>query len=144
MPIPADSPIDFARIATEMRDAATRWYNATVEVVDPNVGDVEWDAATNVYSNDPEVVVWSGKARVQPVAVASTPNIGISEGSIQRVRVQVTYDDTIGLIRKGMRVRVTDGAQNANLVGLELVVRDAINSSYGWNTTIECDVSADG
>jgi len=144
MPIPADSPIDFARIAMEMRDAATRWYNATVDIVDPNAREVEWDPETNAYSNDPEVTIWSGRARVQPIAVASTPDIGISEGAIQRVRVQVTYDDTIGLIRKGMRVRVTDGAQNVNLEGLELVVRDAINSSYGWNTTIECDVSADG
>jgi len=141
MPIPADSPIDFAKIATEMRDAAARWYNAAVEVFDPNLEQLNWDPETNTYSNDPEVIIWSGKARIQPIRNVSTPNLGFTQGAIQAIRVQVPYDPTVALIRKGLQVRVTDGGENHVLESLEFTVQSAVNSSYGWNTTIECEVS---
>jgi len=144
MPISSDSPIDFAAIALEMRDTAARWYNAEVQVFDPNMEQLVWDAATNTYTGDPEVAIWSGKARIQPVRTARTADLGIMQGSIQGIRVQVPYDESVGLIRKGLQVRVLNGGENKVLESLEFVVREAINSSYGWNTTIECDVSADG
>lgn len=142
MPIPADSPIDFARIAMEMRDVAARWYNAEVQVVDPNVRDLNdyWDPETNDYSQGAETLVWSGKARIQPIRSASTPNLGVTQGGIESIRVQVPYDPTLTLVRKGMQVVVVDGGENHVLESLQFVVRSAVNSSYGWNTTIECDV----
>jgi len=141
MPIPADSPIDFAKIAIEMRDAATRWYNAEVEVFDPNLEQLNWDPETNTYSNNPEVIIWSGKARIQPIRNVSTPNLGFTQGAIQAIRAQVPYDATVALIRKGLQVRVTNGGENHVLESLEFTVQSAVNSSYGWNTTIECEVS---
>ena len=142
MAISKNSSIDFAKIALEMRSITERWYNSTVQIVDPNLEDLTWNPATNTYTGDPEVLIWEGKARIQPVRNATTPDLGITQGSIQAIRVQVPYDDSIGLIRKGLQVRVTDGGENAVLEELEFVVQEAINSSYGWNTTIECEVSA--
>jgi len=44
------------------------------------------------------------------------------------------------LIRKGLQVKVTDGGEDHVLESLQFVVSSAVNSSYGWNRTIECDV----
>jgi len=139
--ISKSTPIDFAKIALEMRDIVARWYNATIQIVDPNVRDLNdyWNPATNTYSQGTETLVWSGKARIQPLGSASEPDLGITQGAIESIRVQVPYDNTLGLIRKGMQVVVTDGGENHVLESLQLVVLSAINSSYGWNTTIECD-----
>jgi len=139
--ISKSTPIDFAKIALEMRDIVARWYNATIQIVDPNVRDLNdyWNPATNTYSQGTETLVWSGSARIQPVSSASEPDLGITQGAIESIRVQVPYDNTLGLIRKGMQVVVTDGGENHVLESLQFVVLSAINSSYGWNTTIECD-----
>lgn len=141
MAISKNTFIDFAAIATEMRGIASRWYNASVEIVDPNVRELNdyWDPETNTYSQATETSVWSGKARIQPLRIAQTPNLGVTQGAVESIRVQVPYDNTRGLIRKGMQVKVTDGGENHILQDLQFVVRSAVNSSYGWNTTIECD-----
>ena len=131
--------IDFHKIAVEMRSVVEGWYNAQVEVIDTNLREQTWDMATNTYGATTETIVWSGKARIQPVRSSSTPQLEVTQGSIQGVMVQVPYDATLGLVRKGMQVRVTSGGEDAVLEDLILVVRSAINSSYGWNRTIECD-----
>lgn len=140
MPISQDSPIDFAKIAIAMRETVARWYNAEVRIYDPNLRDIQWDPVTNEISNNPEVLIWQGKARIQPVRAPLSPSIGIAEGSIQGIRVQVPYDADLELIRKGLQVRVINGGEDKVLEELEFVVMSAINSSYGWNRTIECDV----
>jgi len=140
MAISSGTPIDFAKIATEMRTIVARWYNAQIKIIDPNLRDQVWDMATNTYSTTSEVVLYSGNARVQPLGGASTPDIGITQAAIHGVRIQVPYDATVGLIRKGLQVRVTDGGEDAVLEDLKFVVKSAINSSYGWNRTIECEV----
>jgi len=68
------------------------------------------------------------------------PHLAVTQGAIQSIRVQVPYDANLPLIRKGLQVRVTNGGEDAVLTTLQFVVRSAINSSYGWNRTIECDV----
>jgi hypothetical protein len=67
------------------------------------------------------------------------PDLGITQGAIESIRVQVPYDATIGLVRKGLQVQVVSGGEDATLQDLQFVVRSGINSSYGWNRTIECD-----
>jgi hypothetical protein len=66
----------------------------------------------------------------------------IRETSVVSVRIQIPYDNSLDLIRKGMSVRVTDGGENHYLEDLEFTIKSALNSSYGWNTTIECEVDA--
>lgn len=131
--------IDFAAIAQEMRQTVARWYNATIEIIDPNIREQEWNMATNSWGTSSETLIYSGGARVQPIRSTSEPDLGITQGAIRSVRIQVPYDATVPLIQKGFQVRVTSGGENHVLEDLKLVVRSAINSSYGWNTTIECD-----
>ena len=140
MPISSSNPIDFAAIALEMRGAVARWYNASVEIIDPNIENQTWNPVTNTYTGNPAVVLWSGAARIQPIREARTPDMVVTQGAIHGIRVQVPYDSSLPLIRKGLQVRVTDAGEDAVLASLQFVVRSAINSSYGWNRTIECDV----
>ncbi len=142
MAISKNTGIDFAKMATEMRTIVARWYNAKIQIVDPNTREMNdyWDPETNSYSQATEVVLYTGSARVQPVRNARTPDMSIGQGAVESVRVQVPYDASLGLIREGMRINITDPGEDAVLSGLQLVVRSAINSSYGWNRTIECDV----
>jgi hypothetical protein len=139
MPVSSSSPIDFARIAAQMRSTVALWYNAEIEIIDPNTREQTWDEFTNEYLDEPESIIWSGKARVQPVRYESTPDLEIMQGAVQAVRIQVPYDADLSLIRKGMQVRITNGGEDAVLENLVLTVRGAINSSYGWNRTIECE-----
>jgi len=139
MPVSSSSPIDFASIATEMRAAVARWYNAQIEIIDTNIREQEWDEFTNDYISNSETVIWSGSARVQPIKTERLPDMDIMQGAVRGVRIQVPYDVNLSLIREGMQVRITDGGEDVVLENLILTVRSAINSSYGWNRTIECD-----
>jgi hypothetical protein len=139
MAISKNLTIDFAKIATEMRATVARWYNAEIEIYDPELLVQSWDVVSNTYIGSPESIIWSGSARIQPIKEALTPDGMVTENSIQAIRVQVPYDADLGLIRKGLQVRVTSPGEDVVLESLEFVVRSAINSSYGWNRTIECD-----
>jgi hypothetical protein len=140
MAISSSQPIDFAAIAREMRATVALWYNAEIEIVDPSLREQMWDEFTNEYIGSSEDVIWTGSARVQPLSsVALLPDIDIMQGAIRKVRIQVPFDSSMPLIRKGLEIRVTNGGEDLILEDLVLVVRSAINSSYGWNRTIECD-----
>jgi hypothetical protein len=139
MPVSSSSPIDFASIAMEMRAAVARWYNAQIEIIDTNIREQEWDEFTNDYISNSETVIWSGSARVQPIKTERLPDMDIMQGAVRGVRIQVPYDANLSLIREGMQIRITDGGEDVVLENLILTVRSAINSSYGWNRTIECD-----
>jgi hypothetical protein len=140
MAISKNSTIDFAKIAGEMRGTVARWYNAEVEIIDPNIREQDWDEFTNEFIGNPETIIWSGSARVQPIKIEKTPDMEIMQGGVKGVRVQIPYDANLPLIRKGLQVRVTDGGEDAVLENLVFLVRSSVNSSYGWNRTIECDV----
>ena len=142
MAISASSPIDFGKIALEMRTTVARWYNASVEVIDPELGDLVWDMDTNTFENDPATIIWSGEGRIQQISLPQMKTNDVMETSIVSIRIQIPYDNTREFIRKGMAVRVTDGGENHDLANLEFTVKSAINSSYGWNTTLECEVDA--
>jgi hypothetical protein len=140
MAISKNSSIDFAKIALEMRGIVERWYNAEIRIIDPNTRDQAWNMQNNTFSNSPASIIYTGKARIQPIREARTPDLGVTQGAIQSIRVQVPYSATLPLIRKGLQVEVTKPGEDAVLSSLRFTVRSAINSSYGWNRTIECDV----
>ena len=136
--------IDFQAIAKEMRETVAHWYNAEIEIIDPKNRELsgEWDPVTNDYEEFPDEVIWEGPARIQPIGLtgARLTNMAVMQGSIKNIRVQVPYDEELPLIRKGLEIRVVDGGQDQVLNDLRMIVNSAINSSYGWNRTIECEL----
>ena len=138
--ISSNTPIDFAAIAVAMRGTVARWYNAEIQIIDPNTRDQTWDMETNTFTNSPASVLYTGPARIQPIGTDKMPDLGITQGGTRGIRVQVPYDASLPLIRKGLQVKVTNGGEDHVLESLQFVVSSAVNSSYGWNRTIECDV----
>lgn len=136
----ASGGINFAAISAEMRSTMLGWFNATIQIVDPNVEDVEWDVYTNTQSGGTKTVLWSGPARVQHLKSDTMPTVGFSQTDIRGIRIQLPYDVELGLIRKGLQVIVTNGGSDPILEQLGFVVASSINSSYAWSRTIECDV----
>jgi len=132
--------INFEGIASAMRETVAFWYNATVEIVDPNTENLVWNITTNSYTGDVATSVWSGTARIQPLKRSSSPNGDVYDPSMRSFIIQIPYDNTSDYIRSGMSVRVTDGGENVFLEEFELSIDSAVNSSYGWNTTIYCSV----
>lgn len=141
MAISKSSYIDFAKIATEMRDIVARWYNAEIEIIDTNLREQTWNEFTNSYGTSTESVIWSGRARVQPIGSERLTNLQIAQGSVRSVRFQIPYDASLPLIREGLQIVVTNGGEDSVLESLMFIVTGSINSSYGWNRTIECDVN---
>jgi hypothetical protein len=142
MAISPNSSIDFAKIALEMRATVARWYNAEVIIVNPEFRAQYWDVFTNEFLGDSAQIIYQGKARVQPIRESRQQDIGIAQGALRGIRVQLPYDADIDFIQKGFEVRVIDGGEDKLLESLKFVVRSAINGSYGWNRTIDCDADA--
>lgn len=132
--------INFAAISGEMRSTMLPWMNGTVQIIDPNVSDEEWDPFTNEYVGGNPEVLWQGPARIQHLKAESVPDVGYSQIAIRGIRLQVPMDEDMGFVRKGLQVIVIDGGSDSELEQLQFVVTSAINSSYAWGRTIECEV----
>lgn len=139
MPVSSSAPIDFSAISAEMGTTARRWMNGAIEIVDTNLDDLVFDPWTNESSGS-ESVLWSGAARIQNVAYDTRdPDAGKSVLASRRVRFQVPLDETRSFVRAGLVVRVTDGGLFPDLTNMQFNVSSAINSSYAWLLTIECE-----
>jgi hypothetical protein len=139
MAISKSSKIDFAAISSEMSGIVSRWFNGTIQIIDPNLDSLVYDAWTNT-STGTETVLWTGEARIQPIAYnTSDPDAGKSVLASRRVRFQVPLDETRAFVRSGLMVRVTDGGKFPDLENLQFNISSAINSSYAWLLTIECE-----
>jgi hypothetical protein len=130
---------DFVKIAKEMRRASSFWYNAKIEIFDPRTRDLEWDVMTNTYSNSPETLLWKGSARVQPFRRPILGRTSFSQSDIKEVRFQLEYSEEMPDFRPGMRVRVVESDVEHTLLDFVYIIKTAVNSSYGWNRTIECE-----
>ena len=138
MAISKNSKIDFSAISTEMQGIVSRWFNGTIQIVDPNLDSLTFDPWTNATTGT-ETVLWTGDARIQPVNEARDPDAGKSMLSSRRVRFQVPLDETRDFVHAGLVVRVTDGGQFPDLEKLQFNISSAVNSSYAWLLTIECE-----
>lgn len=140
MAISKDSAINFSAITAEMSWVTERWMNSTIKIVDPNLENMTWNEWTNTMSGS-EIELWEGRARIQPISsITGLPDVGMSQGAVRRVRIQVPLDETRGFVRAGLQVRVVDGGEFADLENLQFVINSAVNSSYAWLMTIDCDV----
>ncbi len=132
--------VDFASVSAHMASTMLSWMNATVQIVDPNTAEGEWDPFTNTETGGEPTVLWQGPARIQHLSSEATPVVGYSQVGIRGIRLQVPMDPDLGFVRKGLQVIVTDGGSDVELEQLQFVITSAINSSYAWVRTIECEV----
>lgn len=132
--------VDFSAIGASMAKTALPWMNASVQIVDPNLGSGTWSEWTNQQVGGGPTVIWSGPARIQHLKTESNASVGYSDVGIRSIRIQVPLDEAAGFIRKGLQVIVTDGGNDYELEQLQFVITSAVNSSYAWLRTIEAEV----
>jgi len=139
VPVSSSAPIDFSAISAEMGTTAERWMNGAIQIVDPNLENLVFDPWTN-DSTGTETLLWSGSARIQQVASETRdPDGGKSVLANRRVRFQVPLDEARPFVRAGLVIRVTDGGLFPDLEKMDFTISSAINSSYAWLLTIECE-----
>jgi hypothetical protein len=139
----ANSGVNFSEISSEMGKTLLNWMNATIQIIDPNTGDANWDPFTNTETGSEPTALWQGKVRIQSLRssnATSTPEVAYSQIGVRGMRVQMPIDAEIGFIRKGLQIVVIDGGNDPELEQLQFIIESAINSSYAWNRTIECKV----
>jgi hypothetical protein len=122
-----------------MGTATQRWMNGTIRIIDPNLESLVFDPWTN-ESTGTETILWTGSARIQQVATETRdPDAGKSVLANRRVRFQVPLDEARAFVRAGLIVRVLDGGEFPDLANMQFNISSAINSSYAWLLTIECE-----
>ena len=132
--------VNFSAIGSSMASTVELWMNATIQIVDPNVGEAVWNPYTNTETGGEPTVIWQGKARIQHLNSYTNPVVGYSELGIRGIRLQIPLDPAAGFIRKGLQIIVTDGGNDYELEQLQFTIMSAVNSSYAWIRTIEAEV----
>lgn len=134
--------INIAAVAELMRATEESWMNGLIQIIDPNIGEGNYSVLNNRTTGGEPVVLWEGKARIQPIR-AATPSAGTFENaSIRGVRFKIPLGADIGVgpIREGLQIYVIDGGEDESLTHYNYIISNGINSSLAWNRTIEATV----
>jgi hypothetical protein len=123
---------------------------ATVDIYNPASGEQEYDAESNTWTGT-TTPLYTGPARIQPVASVTETSLEYNPTTIQNVRVILPYgkntlEDSEGVvpdIRPNDRIRVTASPYNTNLEKFIYVVIGVLNSSNAWERTLLCRVDTE-
>lgn len=138
------------RWLTHNRGVVRALQLADVEISTANGASQDYDAATGTWDATSNVI-FTGRARVQPVNAVSEVGDTYNPTSLKTVRVQIGYNEntvegSTGLvpdIRPNDRLRVTACATNESLTKFIYVVTDVLNSSNAWERTLLCKVDTE-
>jgi hypothetical protein len=131
--------INFEAISAVMAPTNEAWFNATVQIVDPDIQGGSFDRVTNVKLRDPQIM-WEGPARIQAVRwpkVATTRQEAVSERTVVFHVPLAPTEPIPPLILEGWRIHVVDGALSPQLTNGLYVITTTVNSSYDWDRRIE-------
>jgi hypothetical protein len=123
---------------------------ATVDIYNPASGEQEYDAESNTWTGT-TTPLYTGPARIQPVASVTETTLEYNPTTIQNVRVILPYgknslEDSEGVvpdIRPNDRLRVSSSPYNTNLEKFIYVVIGVLNSSNAWERTLLCRVDTE-
>lgn len=136
MSLPDPSEVD--DWTDQVAEDAEAEMNAEIQIYDPSSADViEYIPLADTGGGTTPDVLCTTKARIvrvrRPQFAATTDELT----SVHPVRFQIPRDAQIGLIAKGMRVKVTRGGRDSAFEELVYVVTVAINGSHQAVRTIE-------
>lgn len=123
---------------------------AEVDIYNPASGEQTYNATTNTWTGT-TTALYTGPARIQPVASVTETTLEYNPTTIQNVRVILPYgkntlEDSEGVvpdIRPNDRIRVTSSPYNTNLEKFIYVVIGVLNSSNAWERTLLCRVDTE-
>lgn len=131
--------INIPAISEAMRSVLRPWFNATIEIINPDITGGAYNRSTNTKVRTPEII-WSGPARIQAMRwpnVATARQEAISSRTVV-FHLPLSDDSAPELIHEGWRVRVVDGGLAPEFEGGLFVITTSVNSSYAWDRRIEC------
>ena len=110
----------------------------------------QYDAATGTWDVNSNII-FTGRARVQPVNAVNEVTDTYNPTFLKTVRVQISYnentlDGSLGQvpdIRPNDRLRVTACSSNESLTKFIYIVTDVLNSSNAWERTLLCKVDTE-
>lgn len=123
---------------------------ATVDIYNPASGEQTYDAETNTWTGT-TTPLYTGPARIQPVASVTETTLEYNPTTIQNVRMILPYgkntlagsEGEVPDIRPNDRIRVTASPYNTNLEKFIYVVIGVLNSSNAWERTLLCRVDTE-
>lgn len=131
------------RWLTHNREVVSALKLATVQIYNPASGSQTYDATENSWTGS-TTVLYTGKARIQPVNAVNEISDNYNPTFIKTVRVQIdAATSTSADIRPNDRMKVTSCASNRALEGFVYIVTDVMNSSNPWERTLLCKVDTE-
>lgn len=135
------------RWATHNRGVQSSLFTTSIEIFDPNISEAVYNATSNTWSGEREII-WTGKARIQPVSKSADKNGKMNLTSVQEVEVHIdlkgnTLAGSIGVmpdIRPNAQIFVTESSLDATLTKFVYNVRSVLNSSHPWHRVLVCEV----
>lgn len=109
---------------------------AEIEIYNPGDASHTYDAVTNTWSGT-STQIFSGRARVQPIASATYKSDAVNPTEVKAVRVQL---DAMPDVRPNYKLRVTSSPYNESLKNFIFIITDVLNSSNAWECTLLCKV----
>lgn len=98
---------------------------------------IKYDAKTDSY--DYGAVVYSGKARIQPIRQPEVANDQIAPQTTNRVRVQLPRSTMSLNIPMAARIKVVKTQDTPHMVGYLMTVAAVIDASQSFERTIICN-----
>jgi hypothetical protein len=124
--------VDPAAMAEMMRPVVTQWFAARIVIEDPELDHVtEYDPLTDTGGTTEPTIVHEGLALIQPLPNAATTVFGDQQLSVGAVRIQIDVPSTVEL-RSGLRIRVTEAANDHILALRPMSLDDVATGSLAW------------
>ena len=146
MALNSRSPLD-PRWVTHNVPVESGFQVAEIEIYDPSITESTYDPETNEWESA-RAVVWSGKARIQPIRQSANRSNMMNPTSIREVQVHIdlrgnTLEEHVGEIvdiRPNYQIVITSSPFDPTMESYLLTVRGAFNTSIPWGKMIHCEV----
>lgn len=114
---------------------------ARIEIYDPRLSEMVWDATENEYIETAGDPLYTGKARIQPLGSATRREMVDNDTSVQKVLFSIPIENKALALTTFHQVRVLDSALNPSLTKYVYVVSEFIDSSNPIEKTFYCTVN---
>lgn len=114
-----------------------------IRIYDPSTSEATYNPVTNTYESNP-VVVYEGKARLQPLRTAGFINNNANDSINQALEVQIPIGTTKSSdFRPKLRLKILESPLNPSLLGFMGALREVLDSSNPFERTLVFDVNVE-
>lgn len=135
------------RWVSHHRGVASSFQICQIDIYNEQLASRDYNATTNTWDTD-SIVIWSGKARIQPSKIASERNVPGNPTFVRQVTMQIDFNknevegatEAMADIRPGNYIIVSTSPYDPILQNFVYIVRSVMGSSNPWQRTLVCEV----